>query len=245
MFDEARLLDLEASLRRAQRRFPEALALHDRALAVAKLEEIGFILINKAKAQEELQDYSEALASLGRAESFITSKNDSRLTFVLRFNQAVNLLHLGRLGEVEQMLDEAREMAVRQANQLDLIRVDWLAARVAAGKEHKEEAIERLEQVRREFRVREMAYDFALVSLELAALWLEQRRTAAVKVLARQMLWIFESQGVHREALAALRLFREAAEREDLTLALARRLVTYFEKARRDPGLCFEASEKP
>jgi hypothetical protein len=91
----------------------------------------------------------------------------------------------------------------------------------------------------REFTTREIAYDAALVSLELAVLWLEKGRTREVKELAEEMVWIFESQKVHKEALAALTLFREAAGREAATVALARRVLGYLEKAQSAPGLQF------
>lgn len=54
------------------------------------------------------------------------------------------------------------------------------------------------------------------------------------------MLWIFTSQKVHKEALAALTLFREAAEREAATLALARRVIGYLERVEEAPGLPFK-----
>ena len=97
-----------------------------------------------------------------------------------------------------------------------------------------------LEQVRGEFTTREIAYDAALVSLELAVLYLEDGRTSEVRILARQMLWIFRAQGVHREALAALKLFCEAAEREQATVDFARRVAEYLERARHNPDLPFK-----
>ena len=90
------------------------------------------------------------------------------------------------------------------------------------------------------FTAREIAYDAALASLELAILYLEDGRTAEVRTLARQMLWIFRAQGVHREALVALKLFCEAAEREQATADLARRVADYLERARNNPHLRFE-----
>ena len=56
------------------------------------------------------------------------------------------------------------------------------------------------------------------------------------------MLRIFEAQGVHREALAALRLFCEAAQSEEATAGLARRVMEYLNRARLNPELRFEAS---
>ena len=86
-----------------------------------------------------------------------------------------------------------------------------------------------------------MAYDAALVSLELSALYLEQGRTAEVRTLASEMAWVFKAQGVHREALAALGLFCQAAKADNLSVELARRLVSYLGRARHDQELRFEA----
>lgn len=71
--------------------------------------------------------------------------------------------------------------------------------------------------------------------------YLAAEQTREVKELAREMAPVFQAQGVHREALAALRLFCQAAEKEAATLDLARRLVDYLERARHDPGLRFAA----
>jgi hypothetical protein len=82
-----------------------------------------------------------------------------------------------------------------------------------------------------------MAYDAALVTMEMAVFHLQAGRTGEVKRLAREMKPIFDAEGVHREALAALQLFREAAEREAATVAMTRRIVAYLYRARHDPAL--------
>jgi hypothetical protein len=87
-----------------------------------------------------------------------------------------------------------------------------------------------------------MSYDVALALLEEAALLLEEGRAAEVKALAPELARVFEGKGVHREALAALRLFREAAEREAASAGLARRVLGFLFRARHDPGLRFSAS---
>jgi hypothetical protein len=95
--------------------------------------------------------------------------------------------------------------------------------------------------VRREFVARELAYDCALASLELAVLLLDYGRTAEVPGLATEMLWIFRAQGVHREALAALRLFCDAAMEKRVTANLARRVAIYLYRAQHDPALTFDS----
>jgi hypothetical protein len=91
-----------------------------------------------------------------------------------------------------------------------------------------------------EFAQRGSGYNAALVSLELAILDLEDGRRSDVRRLAEQLLWIFSSRSVHREALAALTLFREAVETETVTAELARRILAYLERARQDPTLRFD-----
>jgi len=51
---------------------------------------------------------------------------------------------------------------------------------------------------------------------------------------------IFIAEGIHEEAQKALELFREAAERERLTVELVLQIVKYLQRARRAPELRFE-----
>jgi hypothetical protein len=146
-----------------------------------------------------------------------------------RFNLIDNLYHLGEHAEAELLLPELRELG-GQLGQLDQIRLLWLEGRLAAGLGRPEEGIAAIDRVRAAFTERGIAYDAALVTLELAVLYLEQGRPADVKALAPAMAWIFHAQGVEREHLATLRLFCEAAEQERVTVELAR---GYLEALRR------------
>ena len=74
-------------------------------------------------------------------------------------------------------------------------------------------------------------------------LYLREGRTEEVKRLAEAMLPIFTAADVHREALAALIIFVEAAKQEQLTIALTRDIGKYLRDARVDPSLRF-AKEK-
>jgi hypothetical protein len=116
-------------------------------------------------------------------------------------------------------------------------------ARLAAGLGKREEAIAALEEVREAFNSREIPYDAALATLELPTLYLEDGRTGEVQILALELKWIFTAEGIEREALAALRLFYEAAEQEALTVELARRMVSFLYRAQHDPELRFEVPD--
>ena len=56
------------------------------------------------------------------------------------------------------------------------------------------------------------------------------------------MVAIFRAQGVSREVLAALPMFRRAAVREKATAELAREVAEFLGRARHEPGLRFERS---
>jgi len=98
-----------------------------------------------------------------------------------------------------------------------------------------------LSRARAELAAVPLRYDEALVSMELAGLYLEQGRTADVKELVLEMEPVFRDQGVHEEAQKALALFRRAVEMETVTLELVRRLVAYLYRAQYNPELRFVA----
>jgi transcriptional regulator with XRE-family HTH domain/tetratricopeptide (TPR) repeat protein len=236
---EWRLLDLEASLRRGQRRLSEALDLLDRALGKGSCEE-GRILLKKAFTLEQLGEYEQAIATLTTAANVVDDRSEPRLLCVLKFNLAVNLCHLGRHQQAQGLIPEIRELASRLGNELDLVRLLWLEGRITAVSGERHKAIAAMEHVRGEFISRSLAYDMALVSLELAVLYLEDGRAGEVRILARQMAPVFQAQGVPRETMVAIRLFCESAEKDAATVELARRLAEYLQRARYEPGLKFQ-----
>jgi len=154
-------------------------------------------------------------------------------------NLAWNLTHLGRFPQANALLPEVQALTAQLGNELDTLRLRWLEGRIAAGLGRTEEALAALSEVRSRFAELDIAYDAALATLEVAVLHLEQGRTGEVKELAMEMAPIFQAQGVHREALAALQLFCEAAKKEAVTVELARRLVEYLYRAQHDPELRF------
>ena len=237
VLDPGRLLDLEASLRRGQRRFEDALVLLEEALRVGRCPERYLIL--KGFTLEVMGEYDRAVEALLRAKPLVQIGSDTRLFYMLRFNLAVNLCHLSRYSEAAELLQQVRDLIAERGDQAELIRVIWLEGRIASGLGRIEEGRSLLEQARREFAIQKMGYDVALALLEEAVLLLDVGRTAEVKDMVRSLAEVFESRGVHREALAALRLFQEAVERDEATAELARSILDYLFRARYDQGLRF------
>jgi tetratricopeptide (TPR) repeat protein len=239
VLDPGRLLDLEASLRRAQRRFGEALALLDEALAIGRSP--ARVLVQKGFTLEVMGEFERSIEILLQAKPLAERQGDRRLQNMLHCNLGFTFCHVGRFAEAAELAREVRTCAAAMGDEIGVLRGIWLEGRIAAGLGRPAEARSLLRQARQEFAARKMGYDVALALLEEAALLLAESRTAEVKSLARELAAVFESKGVHREALAALRLFQEAAEREEATAELARRVLRYLFRARHDQGLRFES----
>ncbi len=222
-FDPARRLDLEASLRRDQGRFDEALSLLEQALAACHPDSRVRLLLIQAATWEQHGEPERALAVLEEARPAIESgEGGLRFRWMLRFNLVRNLLHLERTSEAAALLPELQALAAQIANEMDILRLRWLEAVVRAASGQRGDALIQLGAVRREFAARALPGDAALVGLYEAQLLLREGQNAEVSALVREMSPIFNALRLEREALAAVRLFLAAAERDAATVAMAR-----------------------
>jgi hypothetical protein len=137
-------------------------------------------------------------------------------------------------------LQEIHRLAERIGEPLDLSRIVWLRGLIAAGLGQFVEAEAALKQARRDFEVHGLAFDYALVSLDLSLVLLKQDRHGEVRTIAGEMLEIFKRLEIDREAWMALRVFCEAAQREAATVELTDRVLRFLLRAQQDPGLRFE-----
>jgi len=240
LLDATRRLDLKASMLTIDGHVERALDLLEQALQGAPTDHArGRLLIKKAVTLGISGDYETAIKTLQQAEPLIAGETELRLLFACPFNLSANYCHLDRYEEAEALLPRVEEFAAALNTKLDAVRTLWLKGKTWAGLGRREEALAALEDVRRYFLSEKIAYDYALVSLELATLHLEEGRTRLVKEIAEEMAWICNGEKVHKEALAALSLFREAARREKAQAEWTRRMVKYLYKAQHNPDLCF------
>lgn len=238
--DPVRFLSLEASLCREQRQYEKALALLDQALASAAPQEQVSLLLQKSHVQHYSRQYEQAIGTLREAEPQADRKRDPHSWFALQFNLAANYCRLDRYREARGLLPAIEALAEELYQELGLLRLLWLRALTAGGLGEEEDSARWLEHVRQAFVDRRNPYDAALVSLDLAELYLRQGRWPEVRLLAEEMIGVFERQRVRGESLKALALFRRSVQREEITVALIRRLAQYLREARHDPSHHFE-----
>ncbi len=222
-FDPARPLDLEASLRRDQGRFGEALILLDKALQSCWPSGRSRILLKQAATLEQDGEPEKALAALAEARPAIErGEGGPRYRWMLHHNVVKSLVHLERGAEAEARLPEVRSLATEIGNDLDRLRTRVLGGEVLGLTGHPAAALAELEAARLEFADLSMPADSAMVGLDEAAILLGESRNAEVRALTQQMRPAFDALGLERESLAAVRLFLEAVERDAATVALAR-----------------------
>lgn len=230
---ETHILDMRASLRRAERRFSEALDLSSRALAAAVDERTrAIVLINRAKVLEECGEPGQALAALAEAEPLVDPERDTRLVLCVRHNRLDLLSKMGAYGEAERLLQEVRALS-EKSTEVDRLRLSWVAARLAEGRGWREEAERLLGQIARRFASLGLPYDAALAALELTVFLSEAGKLEEVRSLATNILPAFEARNVGREALAARTLLAEAAVMETVSADLSGRIADLLAAAGR------------
>ncbi|HEX4962100.1 MAG TPA: hypothetical protein VF173_14795 [Thermoanaerobaculia bacterium] len=239
----AQILSFKASLRNAQGRFEEAAGLLDQAIAIyrdAKARHLeGRALIQKATALGYAGKLKEAERLIRRGLARINVLEEPRLLVMARHNLIWYLTESGQHEEAQRSLEDTRGLYLNLREQINLVLLRWLEGRIAYGLGRLDEAETALREARDAFIERGIGFDAALVSLHLAAVYAQRRETGAMKKLAAEMLPIFESRDLHPEALAALAVFRQAAEAEEVTLGLLDEMATYLQRARRNPELRF------
>jgi tetratricopeptide (TPR) repeat protein len=226
-------LDLKASLRMAERRFPEALELLDDAVALFLEGQpehrdphlAGRSLVKKALVLVEMSESEQAIQVLKKANGWIDPNREPRLLLCVRHNLVYNLTTVGQHHEAEDLLPELKALATSHGSTLDRLRLDWVEGRVAAGLGDHDHARTLLTWVRQTFLSDGNVYEAALATLDLVIPYLAEGKTAEVRELAEEMVAVFRAHDVPREALAALLLFQEAARRETATTALARQVA--------------------
>lgn len=234
----AEVLDLKASLCRDQRRFHESVQLLELATRVYRRAGdehlVGRALLKMALVHNEAGAPEQSIAVLRQAGTMIDPSREPRLVFVVSQQLAWFLVHLDRFDEAAAVLPAARQAAAEVGTRFDRLRLAWTEGLVLLGHGQAEEGERLLLETRGGYVKEQMGYDAALISLDLALVYLRQGRSMETRRLAAEMLPIFQARDIHREALAALMVFQRAAEVDAATTGMVEDIARVVERSRRD-----------
>jgi tetratricopeptide (TPR) repeat protein len=240
----ARVLDLLASLRSAQRRLEESIALLDNVrslyLEAGDPHLAGRALISMGGNTHYLGHPREAVSMFEQGLRLLQSERDGQLFAIAQQGLLHALTDAGEYRLASRRLLQSGLREAFAAEPLNLLKVQFVEGKIHAGLGRPARAERAFCEVRQEFLRLGQVYEAALVGLELAALWLRQGRAGEVQELAEEMHAIFEYLGIHVEAARALQFVREACRVRAVTVSMIERVRSFLERLPWHPGLRFE-----
>ncbi len=230
------LMEISASVARDQRRFVDAEAFLARAQGLyAQCEEhqhLARVLVSKGTLLLEMDLLEQALTVTEDALATMDPQADPWLHLCAVHNAAHYLAELERFPEARQRMHEHAALYAQFPESGITIRRRWTEGRMDRLEGHIPSAEAAFKEVRSRFAAMGVGYDAALVSLDLALLYVEQGKTAEVKRVAEELVGVFMAEDIHREALAAVRLFQEAARQDAVTASMLGELMLYLKRVR-------------
>jgi tetratricopeptide (TPR) repeat protein len=115
------------------------------------------------------------------------------------------------------------------------VKLRWIEGKVFLGLGEIDRACRAFQQAKEGFLEKGLNYDGALISFDLAAVWLRQGKREDVRRLLQEMLEIFRARYVAREAVATMLMLRDAADRNELTTELLGSVSMLFEILKDEP----------
>ena len=228
----AELLTLKASLAGYCGRFEEAIRILNRAASIyRRLDDhhlLGRTLLKKGTLLGNSGQQALALRLIRRSIDLIDPPREPRLMVAATHNLIWFLNESGREGEAGACLGGARRLYERAGDRRHLSRLRWLEGKLAIRPREAEGAL----LAARDGLAREgLAYEAALAAMDLAVLYVHERREADMRRQADQIFPLFRSGDMYRETATALQSFQQKTGPEE-TARLIDELSEWVERAR-------------
>lgn len=244
--EEAGILEQKAALRCTQQRTDEALRLLEDVISIYRqyrdFHLVGRAFVGKGRVLAETGDLPAAISWLQKGLQLLDPARDRRFVISAQYTHMLLLHESGSHPEAWFLLRACRPEFQAGGGELLNLRLCWLEGKLQQALNLPEEAQASYHTARRGFIAHGVGFDAALVSLDLAGLYAKLGRAEEMGPLAEEMLPIFQSRDLHREAIAALIVFQQSIRMSTVNAGLLQEISRYLQKARYDYKLRFETS---
>jgi tetratricopeptide (TPR) repeat protein len=228
------LLEQTVSLRIFQRRFEEACELAEEAgriyLELGDRSGLAGTFVQRAMASIYAGDVEIAVRLLHQAIRWIDGAHDPHLLLAACHNLVRCYIDLGQPQEALSIYTDVRDLYRDLRDPLIVLRADWQQGQLLRDLGHLRAAEATLVQARQGFAERGLFYEAAVVSLDLAGIYVRLGESADLERTVGEMVPIFRGLGVDREALASLIRLRGLADQEKRAFELIRALGCRLER---------------
>lgn len=169
---------------------------------------LGKVLLHEAVILRQLEP-AQALELAEEGSLLIHRGSEPRAELSSLYTRAYCHNELGNPDEAERLLESSRFLLARFEDAATRTSLEWLAARIRARQGRTAEAERRLREVRNRYLQSDFRLEAVLSTVELIELVASQSRTAEALDLAREVLPILRSWGLHRDVIALMTLLVE------------------------------------
>jgi tetratricopeptide (TPR) repeat protein len=245
----ALLDELQATLRKDQRRFSEACELQDEAFRTYKsLGErhlSGRALASKGITLALAKKPKEASRMFRRALPLLDVSRDPQLVTSTQFNLLDSLVDSRDLHAAVRLLVQSDLREKLAGEPLNRVRLRWVEGKILTLQKRYAEAEQVFAEVRAGFREQKLEYVASMAGVDQTIMLVHQRKLQEAHLVARDLFLVFYAQEYvnnvnAEEALKALAFLDNLCAMKMVNVYMAEAVRSFLEEARQDKGLRFD-----
>jgi tetratricopeptide (TPR) repeat protein len=236
--------EVEASLRKDQRRFGESCALLNEVyrtyLELGELHLAGRTLTSQGINLAIARQPAAAVPIFRQALGLLEVSQDPKLFTSTQYNLVDALVDSGDLHEAVRLLVITGLREKLAEDPLNKVRLRWVEGKILARRERLEEAEEVFAEVRAGFRQQGLEYVAAVAGVDQAIVLLRQGKQNEAHLLAYDLWVTFHRHEVHEEADRALAFLEVVCRLKVVTVKMAEGVRSFLDQAQDNRRMRFD-----